>query len=341
MEILEQELLDWVNQESRKMGLTKFSHLQPLRIEASKRRYYRVENKEQSLIANTLTPKENDNHRFFVLSSLFLKNGVSVPKVFAFNPTKGFLLQEDFGDIIYQFHLNQSNSDELFSSAIDEILLIQKIPYNGKLFPALDQKRAIKEMRLFDVWFLEGLLNWQNSNRKNSNLSKFLGNIYQIIWTKLHEQPQTLCHFDFETRNLMVLKDSAGVIDFQDALIGPVTLDLVSLLKDLYRPLPLKKIKEYIALYFNQSLEEGILNDVNIKKFTLWFEWTGIQRQLRIMGTLSRLYLRDGNSNRLLDLEITLEYLIKASNRLEEMQEFRDFLIEIKPTLLEYLRSFK
>lgn len=337
MESIEIELLEWVNKESKKMGSLSFNTIEPLRLEASKRRYYRLKNKNLSLIVNTLDPSEDDNLRFIEIGSFLIKNGVSVPEVISFNEEKNFLLQEDFGDDVYQFILKDSNYDQLFTAAIDEILLIQNSDHQGANFPVFNKQRAFKEMDLFGSWFFKDLLGLT----EDPKLLKLFSDTYNKIWINLEKQPKTLCHFDFETRNLMMLKDSAGVIDFQDILIGPVALDLVSLLKDLYFPLSSEQTRKFIALYLKQAIDLGILDRVELEEFIIWFEWTGVQRQLRIMGTLSRLYLRDGNASRLLDLEIILEYLITSCETLNEMDSFLELLLESKPKLLTFLEHFK
>ncbi|MDG2060793.1 MAG: phosphotransferase [SAR86 cluster bacterium] len=346
MEPKTKELLEWVNQEAQKVGFSKFNVIKPLRIEASKRRYYRVENERESLIVNTLNPKENDNSKFNELSAIFLNAGVKVPRVFSLEEEKGFLLQEDFGDRLYQYHLNTSNSDKLLSAAIDEILIIQNIPTNSLSLPVLNESRAFSEMDLFRSWFLEKLLVISVNEEKESNSYNVLQEAYENVWKNLEIQPKSICHFDFESRNLLALEnpdgeESTGIIDFQDALIGPVSLDLVSLLKDLYHPLSDDRIIYYADLYLSKGIDSGVLKNVNLEEFISWIEWSGIQRQLRIMGVLSRMYILDKKKSRLLDLETTMNYLIKSSEGLHGMIDFYNFLVDIKPKLLAFLAPYK
>ena len=342
-----EEILDWVNQEAKINGFSRFSRLEPLRIEASKRVYFRVLNNNQSLIVNYLEPNESDNNKFAKLSKIFIKHGISVPEVFSCDPKKGFLLQEDFGDRIYQFDLTSSNFDSLIKSAIHELILIQKVPKDTDLFPYFDKSRAVLEMQLFNEWFLKGLLsiNLKSvSNKEAWDYTKLL-EAYEEVWNNIDKQEETVCHFDFETRNIINKDGAAGIIDFQDSIVGPVSLDLVSLLKDLYYPLSIEQRNKYIEFYFNEALNKNILDGITFEEFQEWFEWSGIQRQLRILGTLSRLYLRDKKEHRLLDLEITLDYLIESTKILGKesltMGPFHVYLKSIKPKLKSFLESFK
>ena len=206
--------------------------------------------------------------------------------------------------------------------AIDQIIKLQLADKN-KDIKELNETSVKEQMELFEEWFLSGYLKLEI----NESEIKLIHNAYNFISKHFLEQKKTLCHYDFELRNLMLKEDGTiGILDFQDLTYGPLTLDLVSLIKDLENPVSNKEIEFYLETYLSLAQEAGL--DVAFDLNSLYddFEFAGLQRQLRILGTLSRLHIRDGKSFRLPDLKQTLFYVIEASQKYNELKDFSNFL---------------
>ena len=317
-------LVEWAKLQLTALGQNSEFTLEPLREEASSRRYFRIISGESNFVLVYSSSEVDSSIKFSALSSEFLNNGVKVPEVYSFDRKKGFMLIEDFGDGLYQDLLSDKNELELYNSAFYELIKIQTTDL--KDLKKIDRNMASEQMNLFEYWFLDKYL--------SINLRPFekdcINSAYQFILDGFFAQPQVTCHFDFETRNLMQLpSNETGVLDFQDAVIGPIFLDVASLIKDLYQNRDVNKEKELLLLYTDKALESQLLDINSSKDWSLWLDMAGMQRQLRILGTLVRLHLRDKKSFRLIDLPKTLDYLIDASKRYKELSEFSNFLEKV------------
>lgn len=336
MSLLKEDLLDWSKKTLRGSEISEIIEIVELRQEASTRKYFRLIGNNSSLIG-VISPPDSELNQQFVFLSGFLKNqGIKVPEVFFFEPDKGFILLEDFGDDSYQFKLNKNNFIHLFSYAIDQMIAIQLCNTDKKI-PSMGEDDMKAQMLLVEEWFLSKLLK-VNINVQEKN---FLSNLYNFISEDLLKQPKTLCHFDFESRNLIALKDGgAGVLDFQDAVWGPIFLDPAALFKDLYLDLNEKEIEGLLELYIDRSHKLGLDKVNQIKDIKKSFDMTCLQRQLRILGTLSRLHIRDKKSFRLSDLEQTLSFVIQTCKKYEELIEVSEFFgNRIEPLLTKFLKD--
>ena len=192
-------------------------------------------------------------------------------------------------------------------------------------------------MLLFEDWFLKDLLGLELGREETDLFS----NLYKVVVQDLKEQPKVMCHFDFESRNLMILQDgNAGVLDFQDAVYGPIFLDPAALFKDLYLEIKDEELNALLEEYLSRSNELGLTQVSAIKNPKKSFDLTGLQRQLRILGTLSRLHLRDGKSFRLPDLHKTLNFVIETTTKYEELNEVSNYLKEkVAPLLTRTLKE--
>ena len=314
-------LLEWAKTEIILLGESDKFSIEPLREEASTRKYFRLKSEGTNYILVDSSYEINSSLIFNSMSLELLSQGVNVPEVFSFDQRNGYMLIEDFGDNLYQDLLSEENEFELYNSAFDELIKIQRTSI--KSLKKLDRNKASEQMNLFEYWFLDKYL--------SINLRPFekdcINSAYKFILDGFFAQPQVTCHFDFETRNLMQLSSNeTGVLDFQDAVIGPIFLDVASLIKDLYQNRDVHKEKELLLLYTDKALESQLLDINSSKDWSLWLDMAGMQRQLRILGTLVRLHLRDKKSFRLIDLPKTLDYLISASKRYKELAEFSSFL---------------
>ena len=336
MSLLKEGLLEWSNEKLKGSGKPEMFEIEALRQEASTREYFRLKGKGNSLIGVFSPPKTELNEQFIFLSNFFRNNGVTVPEVFYFDLESGWMLVEDFGDDSYQFKLNKKNYHHLFSAAIDEMINIHLCQKDEKI-PVLEEIDLRNQMLLFEDWFLKDLLGLELGREETDLFS----NLYKVVVQNLKEQPKVMCHFDFESRNLMILQDgNAGVLDFQDAVYGPIFLDPSALFKDLYLKIKDEELNALLEEYLNRSNELGLTQVSAIKNPKKSFDLTGLQRQLRILGTLSRLHLRDGKSFRLPDLYKTLNFVIETSIKYEELNEVSNYLKEkVAPLLTQTLKE--
>ena len=322
---VEENLFKWAKSHIPDIGT-----METLREQASSRKYFRVSSAEKSFILVFSDPKKELNDEFIKYSEFLIKNQVSVPRIEAFDVKNGFMLIEDFGDKVFQHEINLDNQKDLYLLAIDQIIKLQLADKN-KDIKELNEILVKEQMALFEEWFLSGYLSLEINKTETSLINE----AYIYISKKFLDQTKTLCHFDFELRNLMLKEDgTVGVLDFQDLIHGPYTLDLVSLIKDIDNPISNKEIKFYLEVYLSLAEEAGI--DIAFDSISTLedLDFAGLQRQLRILGTLSRLYIRDGKSFRLPDLKQTLFYAIEASQNYDELKKFSNFLeIKVLPAL--------
>ena len=317
-----EDLFSWANEQFLAAGDSLAEEAVPLREEASFRKYFRLRRESDSLIGVFSPPDKESNERFLFFSQFFKENHVRVPEIIFHDIDKGFLVLEDFGDKLYQFELSKRNAHSLYAAALDEMIAIQTSIPNHKI-STLSYDQATQQIMLFEEWFLKEFLDFDLQERE----SNLLRDSYKIILQAFFDQPQVLCHFDFESRNIMALGDGcAGILDFQDAIIGPIFLDPVSLLKDLDHVWKSEDFNDFLSDYLFKANNEGVLPEVEDSIIMRWFDLAGLQRQLRILGTLSRLHLRDNKSYRLVDLKQTLVYMIDATSNYKDLSELNIFL---------------
>ena len=336
MSLLKEGLLEWSNEKLKGSGKPEMFEIKALRQEASTREYFRLKGNGNSLIGVFSPPETELNEQFIFLSNYFRNNAVTVPEVFYFDLESGWMLVEDFGDDSYQFKLNKNNFHHLFSAAIDEMINIQLCQKDANI-PVLEERDLRNQMLLFEDWFLKDLLGMQIGREETDLFS----DLYKVVIQDLKEQPKVLCHFDFESRNLVILEDgNAGVLDFQDAVYGPIFLDPSALFKDLYLKIKDEELNALLEEYLSRSNELGLKQVRTIKNPRKSFDLTGLQRQLRILGTLSRLHLRDGKSFRLSDLPKTLNFVMDTSMKYQELNEVSNYLKErVAPLLTQKLKE--
>ena len=312
--------------------------LSPLNGDAGFRQYFRL-NTEPSLIAVLAPPVHENNPAFVNISLCFQESGVRTPLIYAVDYQSGFLLLEDFGDDLLLPQLSPHTVDELYWAAEAELLKIQQIKPNTEIFPHYDGQRLRDEMNLFPQWFVEQLLDLelQDSDRK------ILNETFSLLADNALEQPQVVVHRDFHARNLMLLKydgvsdktsganntiviDSRiGVIDFQDAVIGPFTYDMVSLLRDCYIRWPKDYVAQRALDYSWRAEAFGIIPNVSDEQITRWFDLMGLQRHIKVLGIFSRLWLRDGKQDYLDDLPLVIRYTLEQLEPYPDLKKFKDW----------------
>jgi hypothetical protein len=313
---------DWLTDD---LGL-EINDFQPASSDASFRRYFRVTHTQGQQIVMDAPPDLEDVAPFLKVASLLEKSQVNVPHVHQQNLAQGFLLLDDFGSQNLLDQLTPANASRLYQSALAELLKLQTNTCTKTSdLPHYDEALLTRELTLFYEWFAEKLLGKSVPASLQASLNQFL------IASAL-EQPQVCVHRDYHSRNLMYQENAApGVIDFQDAVIGAITYDLVSLLRDCYISWTQPQLDEWIADYFQRLTAAGLV-ECSLAQFNRWFDLMGLQRHLKAIGIFARLNLRDGKSGYLKDIPRTMNYVVQVCQKYPELADFYAYLsAEILP----------
>jgi aminoglycoside/choline kinase family phosphotransferase len=309
-------MFDWLENDL----LLNVTHCEPASSDASFRRYFRVLTSKQQFIVMDAPPTKENIEPFIRITKLLAQSQINVPSIFQQNLTNGFLLLEDFGSQCFLDRLDASTADDLYQSAFDSLFKLQtRTSIQNAGLPSYDEPLLHRELAIFEEWFLGQLLDIQIP-------ATVWETVRAILIASALEQPSTCVHRDYHSRNLMVLdSDSPGVIDFQDAVIGPITYDLVSLLRDCYIAWPEPRVERWRQGYFERLQQAGLIN-CSPAQFKRWFDLMGLQRHLKAIGIFSRLHLRDSKSVYLDDIPRTLNYVTTVCAAYPELAEFNDFL---------------
>ncbi len=306
--------------------------LQMVSGDASFRRYFRGFTAQQSWILVDAPPDKENSHTFVEVARRLARAGVAVPEVMAVDLEQGFMCLADLGDTLLWSKLDaaqadpavQPDADKLYHSAFAELVKIQQCDGTTPPLPLYDEALLLREMRLFTDWFCGGIMQFRLSAFEISMLE----NVYRFLMDAALAQPQVFVHRDYHSRNLMYREDTAapGVLDFQDAVLGPVTYDLVSLLKDCYISWPRTRVNEWVLQFAAMAGDAGILAHVMPQEFLRDFNLRGLQRHLKVAGIFGRLWLRDGKSRYLQDIPLTLRYISDVAPEYPELKVFSDWL---------------
>ncbi len=321
-----ESLLDWCAQhvrpeEGHALGLSMVSG------DASFRRYYRLTGCRPSLVAVHAPPDKERNLEFTRVAALLRGAGVHAPHVLAFEPASGFLLLEDLGDTLLRANLDGASVDRLYGLAMSTLQDIQRAPVTAAdwALPPYSEALLRQEMGLFPEWFLQQLLGIAPTDVE----SALIGRTFDALVGSALAQPQVLVHRDYHSRNLMLLDDgSLGVIDFQDAVCGPITYDLVSLLRDCYVSWPPQRVRGWALVYAGRATRTGIMPAVPEQAFLRWFDLMGLQRHIKVLGIFARLWLRDGKPGYLRDLPLVMRYTLEVASAHPETADFAEWFRE-------------
>jgi len=255
--------------------------------------------------------------------------GINVPRVLATDAGHGFALLSDLGDRTYLDALNEHNADALYADALDALERLQR-GSRGRIeeFEAYDADKLTAEMELFRQWFVP-----HRTRGLPPRGDAVIDDTFRILRDNALEQPLVWVHRDYHSRNLMVTaENNPGVLDFQDAVSGPVTYDLVSLLRDCYITWPGERTEAWLNAYFERIRGHVVDTDIGAAQFRRWFDWMGVQRHVKVLGIFARLYHRDGKAAYLDDLPVVFAYVREVCARYPELQAFDDLLsaLEIK-----------
>jgi len=292
--------------------------------DASFRRYFRVVAGNSSSIVMDAPPQQEDIRPFVSIAGLLARVGINVPTIVDQSRDQGFLLMSDLGQDCYLDALNGNTAEALYRDAMGVLVRMQKRVNTQNIdLPVYDEPMLRRELKIFRDWFLENTL--------RIKIEPAIESLLDRVWTFLVQsavsQPQVFVHRDYHSRNLMVVpENNPGVLDFQDAVVGPITYDIVSLLRDCYICWPEQKITEWLSEYRYILKAEGLDIEAGGDCLTKWFDLMGLQRHLKVAGIFSRLGLRDGKTGYTKDIPCTLKYIKQVCSRYEELEAFQRFL---------------
>jgi aminoglycoside/choline kinase family phosphotransferase len=284
--------------------------------DASFRRYFRVHLTDTTLIAMDAPPPQEDCTPFVKIAKQFLNAGLNVPKVIAQDLTNGLLLLSDLGNDTYLQHLNNETAQMLYVDATNALIKLQLASKHHDL-PPYDEALLSREMQLFPDWFVNKHL----GKTLNYEQQGWLQQTFAALNKNILSQGQVTVHRDYHSRNLMVThENSPGVLDFQDAVHGAITYDLVSLLKDAYIQWDEEQIIDMAVRYWEPAKKAGLPVPNDFSEFYRDFEWMGAQRHIKVLGIFARLYHRDGKEGYLKDMPLVMHYLRKVCERYVELR---------------------
>lgn len=328
-------LLQWLD---RLPELKRYT-LEPASSDASFRRYFRARCGERSYIVMDAPPPQENIHAFLQVAELMAGADARVPTVHAVHDDDGFLLLEDFGTQLYLEHLNADTADALYRDAMEMLLRLQTGVEPAKTrLEDYSEALLLSEMQLFSEWFLGKLLGLMCSQADQDLMNQ----VWSCLINSALQQPMVFVHRDYHARNLMVVPGvNPGVLDFQDALVGPITYDLVSLLRDCYVDWPESRVRDWALAYAERCRSLGLLDTtVDDAQFLRWFDLMGIQRHFKAIGIFARLKLRDGKNGYIKDIPRTLNYIIQAAHRHPDFEPLRLLLEKtVQPRFAEYLEA--
>jgi len=292
--------------------------IQGLSGDAGARRYFTIDNYPEYLAV--FAPVESENSKTFIDIAEYLRDqGVRAPKVIATDLAKGFLLIENLGEKLFLGELNSNTVEVLYGEAIITLLCMQQSPRSLSFIEDYSSDKLLQEADLFPKWFVTDLLGYTI----NASEKMMLKQMFTILIDSANEQPQCFVHRDFHSRNLIACDiGPPGVIDFQDAVWGPFTYDLVSLLRDCYVRWPEERVRHWLFTYANMGAEVGIMPKVSGEQLLKWFDLMGLQRHIKVLGVFSRLYLRDNKASYLQDLPLVIRYILEVARKYPELEKF-------------------
>lgn len=293
--------------------------LAPASADASFRRYFRIESKNPdfgTLIVMDAPPQHEPLDAFIQVDFLLLAAGLNVPKILEQNAADGFLLLNDLGNETYLMALNEHSANALYQDATDALIKMQ-LASQPDVLPNYDRALLQRELDLFPEWYLHKHLGIELNTQQQAQLKQS----FELIIENNLAQAKVYVHRDYHSRNLMVTSvNNPGVLDFQDAVYGPITYDAASLWRDAYIAWPEERVIDWVVKFWEQGRKAGLPMPEDFGHFYRDFEWMGLQRHLKVLGIFARLFHRDGKDGYLKDIPLVLEYAIATANRYIELK---------------------
>jgi len=306
------------------------SRIEPASADASFRRYFRVTRAADTYIVMDAPPDKESVGPFVSIARLLAGLGLHVPIVLARDETQGFLLLSDLGSRQYLDALADGGArrvDALYDDALAALVTMQTArgPAAAAMseLPRYDHPLLLREMELMPEWFLGRHLGLVVDDRERSMLDR----LFDALVGSACSQPFAFVHRDYHSRNLLITDlNNPAILDFQDAVMGPVTYDAVSLLKDCYIAWPTPRVHDWLEGYRERLLSAGLAAGRDFAEFRRWFDLMGLQRHIKVLGIFARLYYRDGKAGYLKDLPRVFDYTKEAANAYAETAQFAEFL---------------
>ncbi|MDH5534444.1 MAG: phosphotransferase [Betaproteobacteria bacterium] len=315
---------------TRRFGVEAFT-LSPASADASFRRYFRISAQDRTWIAMDAPPEREDCRPFVHVAGLMRAAGVHVPEVLAQDLERGFLLLSDLGTNTYLEALNDTNADALFGDAVDALLRLQLASRPGVL-PDYSEAMLRREIDLFPEWYIARHLGVTLSTEQRDALAR---TVTLVVTNNLAQLP-VLVHRDFMPRNLMVTEPNPGVLDFQDAVYGPIAYDVVSLFRDAFLSWDEERVLDWTVRYWEKARRAGLPVPSDFGTFYRDFEWMGLQRHLKVLGIFARIHYRDGKPGYLEDTPRFVRYACAVAGRYAELASLAklfDQLADRKPAV--------
>ena len=292
--------------------------------DASFRRYARIKLQNKTYMLMDAPPEKEDCVPFVSIDEFFDGHGIRVPHIIAKNLTQGLLLLEDFGDVVLSTLLNDETVDQYYAQSFKQLIELQQIDGKNHL-PAYSYEKLMTEMRLLTEWMLPSL-NIQPTEQQLETIEQ----AFDFLAIEATQQPQVIVHRDFHSRNLMKIdnEQELGVIDFQDAVIGADTYDLISITRDAYVQWNAERVYEWFEVFYN-LLPAAAKENRSFEQFKRDADLMAIQRHLKILGIFVRLFERDGKSGYLKDLPRVMWYLLEESQGYDELNDFMQFIRDV------------
>lgn len=316
-------LTQWVVEDLGFEGAT----IAPASVDASFRRYFRVTRNSDSYIVMDAPPDKENSAPFLTVARILGSMNLNVPIVLARDMERGFLLLSDLGSRQYLDALPADGAaDRLYGDALDALRTMQTADARASLrVPRYDRSLLMREMQLLPEWFLHRHLGFELSSAELAMLDALFGSLADAALS----QPTVFVHRDYHSRNLLVTpQNNPGILDFQDAVWGPVTYDLASLLKDCYIAWPPARVRQWVLGYRETLLAAGFELRADAAEFMRWFDLMGLQRHIKVLGIFARLFYRDGKAQYLKDLPRVLDYARDTALNYPETRHFAGFILK-------------
>jgi aminoglycoside/choline kinase family phosphotransferase len=338
----QKQLIDWLSSLYPNQTFT----IAPASADASFRRYFRATFADGTTrVAMDAPPQHEDCRPFLHVGKLFEDAGTHVPHVYAQDLKQGFLLLSDLGNTTYLQALTQESATRLYGAATDALIQIQLASRENEL-PLYDEALLRRELNLFPEWYISRHLGVTLSAKQQAKLEE----VFVRILANNLAQPSVYVHRDYHSRNLMVVgnphpnplpkgeganekgnfQPSPGILDFQDAVFGPITYDLASLFKDAYIRWEEEEIMDWIIRYWEKARKAGLPVREDFGEFYRDYEMMGVQRHIKVLGIFARLYHRDGKDGYLKDMPLVMDYLRRACERYIDLKPLLVLLMELE-----------
>ncbi|WP_283181902.1 aminoglycoside phosphotransferase family protein [Pseudomonas svalbardensis] len=293
--------------------------------DASFRRYFRCEGEGRSFVVMDAPPPQENCKPFVDIAFLLAKSGINVPKIYAEDLERGFLLLNDLGNKTYLDVIDSENADDLFKDALQALLAFQQLPMVAPL-PSYDVALLRRELELFPEWYVKRELGIEFDSAQQM----LWQNVTELLIDSALAQPKVLVHRDYMPRNLMLSEPNPGVLDFQDAVYGPVTYDVTCLFKDAFLSWPEERVRGWLEAYWQQAGDLGIPVQPDFDDFLRASDLMGVQRHLKVIGIFARICHRDGKPRYLGDVPRFFAYIDAVIARRPELAELDVLLLSLR-----------